>query len=152
MKQKGVFKVRMVPNIVTRDMILAFVPDDRRARDILSGLDVDKKVLAWVHTARYPEHHRFAFAVMQKIADAVGTPVEAVLLWLKLETFRFDYVRMPDGSTEKSPHSIAFESMSQEEFQSFWNDVLPVLAEKVLPNIDQQTYDEIVSMISGKVD
>ena len=82
MKAKGIF------DAVGGD---ALHPQDRRAHEIINEMG-DKKALVWVHTARYPEHHRFAFAVMQKIADAIGVPVEAVLLSLKYETGRFDYV------------------------------------------------------------
>lgn len=141
MKAKGVFLV--TPGFLA--------PEDSRAKEILAALPVGKKVLAWVHTARYPEHHRLAFAVLQKIAEAIGSPVEVVLLWIKHETGRFDFVRLPDGRTEKAPHSIAFESMSQEDFQSFWNDALEVVKEKVLTKVDAKTFNELRDMIAGKI-
>jgi hypothetical protein len=144
MKAKGIF----IPSIDGESLLAV----DDRAKAIVSGLDPTKKVLAWVHTARYPEHHRLAFAVMGKIADAIGATTECVLLWLKYETGRFDFVRLPDGTTEKSPHSIAFESMSQEDFQKFWNDALVPIRETVLPKVDDRTYNEIRDMIAGKVD
>lgn len=142
MKAKGIF------DAVGGD---ALHPQDRRAHEIINEMG-DKKALVWVHTARYPEHHRFAFAVMQKIADAIGVPVEAVLLSLKYETGRFDYVELVDGSIKENPHSIKFESMDQAEFQKFWDDVLVVLREKWMPKMADDVFVEIQEMIAGKVD
>jgi hypothetical protein len=128
----------------------ALYPCDKRATEICGELEPDKKALVWVHTARYPEHHRFAFAVMQKIADAIGVPVEAVLLSLKYETGRFDFIQLVDGSVIESPHSIKFESMDQAEFQKFWDDVLVVLTEKWMPKMRTDLYEEIRHMLAGE--
>lgn len=132
-------------------MIPAFVGVDERARIILAGFEEGKKVLLWVHAPRHPEHHRFAFAVMQKIADACGKPVEVVLLWLKYETGRFDLVVLPGGEMARHPHSIAFESMDQKEFQQFWTDALPII-ERELGGLDVETRKEIEKMINREVD
>src|SRR5262245_19656301 len=118
MRKKGLF---MADN-------LRLVPSDDRAMEIMEGLEEgNPKVLVWVHKARYPEHHRLAWAVFQRIADATGQTAENILLWLKLQTGRFDYVQLLDGSVREHPHSIAFESMAQDEFQQFWNDALVVI-------------------------
>jgi hypothetical protein len=149
MKAKGIF----IGRDLAADGGLCLAPEDERAREIARELvNSDKKALVWVHTARYPEHHRFAFAVMQKIADAIGVPVEAVLLSLKYETGRFDYVELVDGSIKENPHSIKFESMDQAEFQKFWDDVLVVLREKWMPRMADDVFVEIQEMIAGKVD
>lgn len=144
MKAKGVFKCE------SNSLFLR--PTDNRAREIATEMRaLGKPALMWVHTARYPEHHRFAFAVMQKIADAIGVPVEVVLLSLKYETGRFDYVQLVDKRIVENPHSISFESMDQKEFQKFWDDVLEVLKDKWLPKMDDYLYIEIRDMIAGKV-
>ena len=145
MKKKGVFIGR--DSATVGDPYL--VPDDARAREIARSI-VDKKALVWVHTARYPEHHRLAFAVMQKIADACGVPVEIVLLSLKYETGRFDWVELVDGTRISHPRSIAFESMDQADFQKFWDDSLEVLKDKWLPRLGNELFEEVREMISGK--
>lgn len=144
MKQKGIFTI----SVDKADLI----PVDARALKIVEDMEPGKRALVWVHTARYPEHHRFAFAVMQKIADAIGVPVEIVLLSLKYETGRFDYVQLVDKRIVEHPHSIAFESMDQKDFQKFWDDVLEVLKDKWLPKMDDHLYDEIRDLIAGKAD
>lgn len=146
MKAKGVFQYAANGNGPP-----FLKPVDSRAHNIVTEMYPDKKALVWVHTARYPEHHRFAFAVMQKIADAIGVPVEVVLLSLKYETGRFDYIQLIDGRIIENPHSIKWESMGQEEFQKFWDDVLEVLKDKWLPKMDDHLYYEIRDMIAGKV-
>ncbi len=146
MKAKGVFKYAGNGNGPPM-----LKPLDARAHKIVTEMYPDKKALVWTHTARFPEHHRWAFAVMQKIADALGIPVEVVLLSLKYETGRFDYVQLVDKRIVENPHSISFESMDQADFQKFWDDVLEVLKDKWLPKMDDYLYIEIRDMIAGKV-
>ena len=143
MKRKGVFRANSCE----------LIPVDERAEEIVAEMyGKQKPALVWVHTARYPDHHRFAFAVLQKIAESIGQPVELVLTWLKRETGRFDFIRLPDGTTEKHYHSISFASMSQEDFQSWWNDAMTVIREQVLPNAPEAVYQELREMLAGKVD
>ena len=147
MKAKGIF----IGRDLAADGGLCLAPEDERAREIARELvNSDKKALVWVHTARYPEHHRFAFAVMQKIADAIGVPVETVLLSLKYETGRFDYIQLVDGGIVENPHSIAFESMDQADFQKFWDDVLEVLKDRWMPKMAEDVFAEIRDMITGE--
>jgi len=147
MKAKGIF----IGRDLAADGGLCLAPEDERAREIARELvNSDKKALVWVHTARYPEHHRFAFAIMQKIADAIGVPVETVLLSLKYETGRFDYIQLVDGGIVENPHSIAFESMDQADFQKFWDDVLEVLKDRWMPKMAEDVFAEIRDMITGE--
>ena len=142
MQAKGIFKA---------EPPVRFVPEDERALEILEGLNDGDKVLMWVHKARYPEHHKLAWAVFQKIADATGQTAENIALWLKLETGRFDYVQLVDGRVIENPHSLKFESMSQAEFQLFWNDALEIVKDKVLPGVDDAVFNDLRDMISGRL-
>jgi len=141
MQAKGIFKA---------EPPVRFVPEDERALEILEGLNDGDKVLMWVHKARYPEHHKLAWAVFQKIADATGQTAENIALWLKLETGRFDYVQLVDGRVIENPHSLKFESMSQADFQLFWNDALEIVKDKVLPGVDEAVFNDLRNMISGR--
>ena len=141
MQAKGIFKA---------EPPVRFVPEDERALEILEGLNDGDKVLMWVHKARYPEHHKLAWAVFQRIADATGQTAENIALWLKLETGRFDYVQLVDGRVIEAPHSLKFESMSQAEFQLFWNDALEIVKDKVLPGVDEAVFNDLRNMISGR--
>lgn len=128
----------------------ALLPLHERAQNIMAHLTVGDKVLVKVHKARNPEHNALAHAVIAKIAQAIGKSPEVVKLWLKWECGWVDLVKMPNGKTIAAPRSLAFESMSQDEFQRWWNEALEVVKEKVLPNISKQDFEEIRAMIAGK--
>lgn len=130
----------------------ALLPTDERARAIVDKLKVGQKVLMEVDCARYPEHHRLAFAVFQKIADATGYPVEAVILDLKRFTGYADYVMTPSGKTFLCPRSLKFSAMNQDRFQQWWNDALEVIKERILPDLPQREFEEIRSIIVGRAE
>jgi hypothetical protein len=117
------------------------IPVDSVGLETIRDLDPAKKALMWVHSARYPEHHNLAFLCMATVAEAIGTTVDLVLLSLKYDSGRFDYVELVDGRIVEQPHSIAFESMDQAKFQKFWDDALAVfkdqwkLADDVLQDV-----------------
>ncbi len=142
MKSKGVF-------VVTMD---GLYPQDTRAQLICSTLEIGSRVLVNVHKARWPDHHRLAWAVLSKIGDAVGLPAEAILLWLKHETGRCDIIEFPDGKLMPHPQSINFESMSQTDFQQFWKDATVVIQEKIMHRLPPDVFDEVRAMFIGKTD
>jgi hypothetical protein len=126
----------------------ALLPMDGRAREIMGSLKIGDKVLVRVHKARNPEHHRLAFAVFQRIAEAKGVSVETVLTWLKVATGRIDFVAMPNGKMVVSPQSISFESMPQNEFQRFWEECWSVITEQLLPGLPEKEYEDIRALVS----
>jgi hypothetical protein len=123
---------------------------DKRANETITEIG-DKPVLCWVHNPRYPEHHGLAFVIMQRIADACGKSVDDVLLSLKYETGRFDFVQLVNGETVTRAHSIAFESMPQSEFQKFWDETLAIIKERWVTILTEQDYEDIQGMITGQV-
>ena len=137
MRKKGLFAVH-------RDRL---TPLNDHAEELTGQLD-GQKALVWVHNARYPEHHRFAFLVFQRIAEGLGMEVEDVLESIKYDTGRWDYVTLWDGTKKPRTHSIAFESMSQSDFQQFWKDTLAVLKDR----LPQGLYIEIHNMVTAERD
>lgn len=140
MEAKGVFTVGKN----------AMIPHDDRGREIMAALSTGDRVLVKVHRARNPEHHRLAWAVFQRIGNSVGEPAEKVLLWLKVATGRVDFERMPNGKVIGLPRSTKFESMSQGEFQEFWNDAWPVITEQILPGLPRAELDELRAIVGPK--
>lgn len=126
------------------------VPFDQRGRDLMAALAPGDRVLVKVHRARNPEHNALAHAVFAEIGNAMSKPMEVVKLWLKWETGYVDLIRLPNGRVMPSPRSLAFESMSQDEFQRWWDEAWVVLAEKAMPRISQDVFDRIVSMVGSK--
>lgn len=138
MNEKGTFTVGK--NVL--------IPQDDRAHDILAKLKVGERVLTNVHKPRYIEHHRLAFAVLQKVAEAKGESVDTVLTWLKVCTGRVDFVQMPNGKVVTAPKSINFASMDQAEFSEFWKEAIQLICDHILPGCDEHTFDEIREMIA----
>ena len=125
------------------------LPLDDLARTLVGKLKVGDRVLVKVHRPRNPDHHRLAFAVLQRIAAAKGESVETVLTWLKVALGRVDFVLMPSGKSVACPRSISFSSMSQDEFQRFWNEALRLIFEHIMPGLPEPEYEELRAMIAG---
>lgn len=128
----------------------ALLPADERGSSLMNELKVGDKVLVNVHRARNPEHNALAHVVFERIGLAIGQPMDVVKLWLKWETGRVDLVKMPNGKFIPNPRSMSFESMSQDEFQKFWDEAWPVIGEKIMPNIPEKDFREIRDIVTGK--
>lgn len=126
------------------------VPVGDHSIGLLEGIKPGERVLVQIKRARWIEHHRLAFAVLQRLSDATGIPVEAILLWLKWETGYCDWVRLPDGRTVPSPRSISFESMDQGEFQTFWDVALEAIKDHMLAKLPARQFKEVRDLIAGE--
>ena len=127
----------------------ALLPHDARAREMWPRLKIGDRVLVKVHHARNPQHNELAHAVIDRIASAMGLPVDVIKLWLKWETGRVDLVALPNGKYIHSPRSLSFAAMSQDEFQEFWNEAWLVISEKIMPRIPLQDLEEIQAIVAG---
>lgn len=123
------------------------LPADGRAHEIMGRLKPGDRMLLTVHRARNPEHNALAHVVFEKIGEAIGSPMEVVKLWLKWETGRVDLIRLPNGKHMPNPRSFSFESMSQDEFQAFWDEAWPIISEKVLPRLPRELFEELRSIV-----
>lgn len=129
----------------------ALLPKDDRAQDMMRNrLNVGDKVLVKIHRARNPEHNALAHKVFDLIADATGYSKDVIKLWLKKETGRVDLVKLPDGKYLPSPRSMKFESMSQDEFQAFWNEAWVIIGEQVMPHIPEKDFEEIRKIVNER--
>lgn len=130
----------------------ALLPKDDRAEDMLKNkLNVGDKVLVKVHRARNPEHNGLAHKVFDVIAKATGYSPEVIKFWLKNETGRVDLVKLPTGKYMQAPRSMRFESMSQDEFQAFWDEAWVIIGEQVMPHIPEKDFEEIRSIVTRSV-
>lgn len=125
------------------------VPVGDHSRALLNGVKDGDCVMVQIRRARYPEHHRLAFAVFHRLAEATGMTIEAIVLWLKWETGHCDLVRLPNGRTMASPKSISFENMDQTEFQTWWNTALEIIKDKMLHKLPAKQFREIRDLIAG---
>ena len=141
-KQKGLFRAAQAAPP-------CLIPIDRRAHEIMAELAPDKKALIQVHTPRYPEHHGLVFMVLGRIAEMTNRPLRSVVLSLLFDTGHFDYVTLMDGSVIPDPESLSPESMTQAEFQKFWDAAEDLIKTTWRPLFTPAQFQEIETLMKG---
>lgn len=94
--------------------------------------------------------HRKLFALLQLIAEnsEVYTTVERALVAVKLIVGHFDVGIDPTtGEVIKVPRSIDYESMEQDDFDSFYSHAIDGVLQHILPQFDQERADYLMEMI-----
>jgi hypothetical protein len=130
------------------------VPSETDANTVeaVRKLKVGDRLLVSLHRPRNPEHHRMAFAVFNRIADAVGKTVDTIYNEIKFLTGRFDWMKITDKNGRERAavvlQSISFESMGQDEFQRYWNEAWPVIVERYFPDVPEKSIREIMDIVS----
>lgn len=130
-------------------------PDDQhdyeRARRRMKNMKVGQFLRIEYSSPRNGKHHRKYHALLQLImanSDVYDTIPKAHIA-IKLAAGYFDVHIDPDsGEAAKVPHSIKYESMSQEDFSQFYQHALNGVLACILPQFDERTalrlLDEIV--------
>jgi hypothetical protein len=103
-------------------------------------------------TPRNGRHHRKMMALLQFInqnSDTYDT-IPKALVAIKLAAGYFDpHIDPASGEVQRVPHSIKYESMSQEAFNDFYSHALHAVLTCILPQFDQEMamrmMDQIVS-------
>lgn len=134
-----------------RGKVLA--PFDTFSEDALSKLPEGKIVLANVSTPRNVKQHRLFFAVLKIVVENnetwgdVSSLKDAILVALK-------YVDA--GTTLKGqmffvPKSISFGSMTQEDFDTFFQKAMALITGEIIPGMDEQSLmEEVEDMLADK--
>jgi hypothetical protein len=109
---------------------LALVPVDHAALEWVEALPFGREVLVTIQRPRSPEHHRWYFAMLYKVVKATGSwGSEGELLdALKLELGHSETRCNMYGSPYQAPKSISFAKMGQDEFRSFAERSMEVIA------------------------
>lgn len=137
----------------------ALVPSDVAADELMASLPAEGEVLIRVARPRSVIHHRWFFALLRLTIDATGKrdvwPTEENLLdALKLAVGHVDTVASIDGEIMLIPKSIAFGSMSQDEFARFvrrcaWVifDHFGVDVEELMAEVDREQRTKLVQKL-----
>lgn len=112
----------------------ALRPADFAADEFMAAIPDGKEVTVIVRRPRSAIHHRWFFALLRKVCENTGlwASEEELLSALKLATGHCDRQMTLDGSVYLVPKSIAFSSLSEDEFNIFKERCLHLLATKVL--------------------
>lgn len=99
---------------------------------------------------RNGKHHAKFFALLTLIAEnsEVYDDVDKALIAVKLVVGHFDLVQHPvTGEISQIPKSIAYESMSQEDFEVFYSRAIDGILAHILPQMPRATMDKLLDHI-----
>ena len=130
---------------------LGLFPTCQRGFDLLASLDVaERDVMVALNTARNPRHHRLFFALVNIVKEnaPVEITTEAIVLSIKHGVGHVIEWTDPHGEVHRDALSISFESMSQKDFNEFFNKAIRYVCEVMLKDtsfddVRQQIYDAV---------
>ena len=107
-------------------------PVDEVQAETMQRLGLDKDVLIHARQPRNPKFHRLAFALFQiTVANTeVFQNIDALLRWLKIKLGHVETIIGEDGKVYYELKSIAFASMSEPEFRSFFDGAMDLIVQK----------------------
>tara|TARA_Y100000817_G_scaffold65790_1_gene49710 strand:+ start:2407 stop:2841 length:435 start_codon:yes stop_codon:yes gene_type:complete len=117
----------------------ALRPVDRNGQEAMSSVHQDREVVVTVKQARNPKQHRLFWKLMEMTHD--NLPEEKAAMWPTKEKLAkaiiaylgyCDMIVLPDGSNRLVINSIAFESMSQDEFDPLFRAATRVCSERII--------------------
>jgi len=120
---------------------LALVPVDDAGQALVASL-LSKRdgVMVTVRSARNPKHHRLFFALLKLVQDSAPVEIttEALLLCIKHGVGHVEEWTDLDGVVHERALSISFESMSQADFNQFFDAAIRFVCEQLLDGADNQ--------------
>lgn len=119
--------------------------------DIISAMRQGEILTGTIRRARNPRHHAKMFALLNAIFESQSRypSLYALLVAIKVWTGHYD-CSMIDGREIIVPKSISFANMDQTEFESFYNHVVNVVLERILPGINKSDLERRVNEILGE--
>ena len=133
------------------------VPADDAALEVLRSVRKGQKkrnpgCLVNIHVPRNIKHHRMLFGLLNLVIDAGAWEgsIDTLLAWCKIATGHVDTIVDHKGRTGYVPRSIAFESMDQTEFSTFFDKALNEVCSKLLNGADKKAVlNEITSAMDA---
>lgn len=125
--------------VLLRKQLGSLVPVDALAEEALRKVANGELVQVEVKRPRNLHHHRKLFALLSLIFENQERfqSVEEMLDAIKVYIGHCQTMQLRDGTVVKTPRSIAFHRMDQNSFEAFYNKVLDVVAEKIIPGISK---------------
>jgi hypothetical protein len=111
----------------------ALYPADAKAASLVRKLPDRTPVPVRVMRGRSAQQAALYWSVLEHVVDATGrwsTP-EELHNALKVATGHIDIVRLIDGRMVKIPQSTAFDAMSQDEAQHYYDAAFRIIAEDI---------------------
>lgn len=125
-------------------------PIDDMGREILGHLDGGIVKVA-LTKARNVGHHRKLFALLSLIYSNQSHyhSVEELLDAIKVYVGHCSVMQLRDGTEVRVPKSISFSNMDQVEFNAFWDRVVKVVCEQILPGVTAEELErELLDLVA----
>ncbi len=119
--------------IVMRCTGKALVPTDRLSEEAMEKAK-GKTMLVFTERPRNPKHHAKMMAMLNVVVNNQDTfpSIEKLLTYIKLRIGHTDSY-IVDGKTVVVPRSISFASLSQDDFEQFYERAVDVILTEVVP-------------------
>jgi hypothetical protein len=128
----------------------ALEPTDDLGRQVVGRISAGAVVRAEVKRPRNIGHHRKLWALVTLIYEnqtRYRTP-EDLLGVLKVAAGHYTTVATADGEI-RVPNSVSFSAMDQTEFERFWDRVVTVVCEQIVPGMDREDLErELMGMVA----
>ena len=118
----------------------------------IESLRENEIVTGVIKRARNPRHHAKLFALLNVILPHQQSypTTQDLLVAIKIGTGLFDTVRSVDGIPIIIPRSISFASMSQTEFEQWYERVIDLITSRILPSVNRdELNDQVASIMAG---
>ena len=143
----------MTTEIAMRRQGNRLAPVDPISEDDLSKVPADRDVMVTIKTPRNLRQFRLAWALADKISDAVDflPDRESSMEWLKIKARHVKLIQDPrTGQVAIIPKSIAFASITQDQFKRVFDRMVWVTVNEIVPGLDEGALRaEIETMVGG---
>lgn len=105
--------------------------------------------LEWSAPRNGPHHRKFMalLSLVSENSETYNTTAKA-LIAVKLAAGYFDpHIDPKTGEIIPIPHSIAYDAMDQDAFETFYSAALDGVLQTILPQIDKDTAEKLLDMI-----
>ena len=132
------------------------VPTDPYAEETLTSIPSTEYFWVEIKRARNPGHHRRFFALLSLIWPSLSDQyanIEELRHHLQVRAGHRHTLWLPDGERAYVPTSIAWNRMTENEFQSMWDRIVDIVVADIMPGIDKATLlDEVEKILRLKDD
>lgn len=115
----------------------ALIPTDDSGREAMTRVGKKGDVLVSIKQPRNIQHHRKLFVLLNLVKDNQSRypTTDHLLFAIKVYLGYFKPVTLPDGREAPLVDSISFHAMPQAEFNTFYERVIGLVVEKILPGV-----------------
>lgn len=136
--------------LMTRSFGGGLQPVNDAGREMLTHIGKDEMVEVVIKRPRNLGHHKKFFALLSLIFENQTRypTVEDLLDAIKVHIGHCSTITLKDGREVYVPKSISFAAMDQTEFEQFWNRVVTVICEQIIPGMNRADLErEILELV-----